>query len=81
MFADRGFYLAVISDVNAFGAFDYNFDSGEITPKADYDGVNVIFNLPIDKKKANPEKAQQFLDELYKGDYEGEMKRIREAAQ
>ena len=81
-FADRGVYLAVSSssfyDVKAF---DYNFDSSEIPPKADYDGVNVIFDLPLNKTKADPEKAQQFLDEFYKGDYEGEMKRIREAVQ
>lgn len=62
MFADRGVYLCVSSttfyNINAFA---YNNDTGEITPNPDYDGVNVLFDLPIDKSKADPEKAEQFL--------------------
>lgn len=82
MFADRGVYLAVSSsafyDINAF---EYNFESGKITPKADYNGVNVIFDLPLDKTKADPEKAQRLLDEIYGGNYEEEVKKTKEAAQ
>lgn len=77
MFADRDIYLAVSSstfyDINAF-AFD--FETGEISPNPDYQGVNVLFTLPIDKKKADPEKAQQFLNERYDGDYKKEMRKI-----
>ncbi|SNS05618.1 hypothetical protein SAMN05446037_1003174 [Anaerovirgula multivorans] len=50
-------------------AFDFNFQSGEISPNPDFHGVNVLFDLPLDKAKADPEKVQRFLDERYNGDY------------
>lgn len=69
IFADRGLYLAVISstfyDVNAF---DYDESTGTLTPKEDYPGVNVLFNLPIDSSKANPTAAEAYLRELYQGE-------------
>ncbi len=82
MFADRGVYLAISSSTFYDNkAFDYDFTSGEITPNPDYDGVNVIFDLPLDKSKADPEKVHQFLEEVYgTADYEAEMKKIEEAA-
>lgn len=81
MFADRGVYLAISSSTFYDNkAFDYDFTSGEITPNPDYDGVNVIFDLPLDKSKADPEKVHRFLEELYgTADYEAEMKRVEEA--
>lgn len=67
MFADRGIYLCISSsnfyDINAFV---YNSKSGEIRSNPEYDGVNVLFDLPIDKTKADPKKAQEFLNkEVY----------------
>lgn len=66
MFADRGIYLSVIN--GAFinnKTFNYNEKTGEISPKADYEGVNVLFDLPLDKKKADHEKAEKYLKELF----------------
>lgn len=75
MFADKGLYLAVSSsDFYDINAFTFDFQSGEVSPNPDYEGVNVLFDLPIDKAKADPEKARQFLEELYGKDYKKEMK-------
>ncbi|MDF2987872.1 MAG: hypothetical protein K0R50_3382, partial [Eubacterium sp.] len=71
MFADRGLYLSVSS-----GAFldnkPYRIDgqTGEITPNEGFDGVNVLFDLPIDVKKADHDKADKYLKELF-GDTAG----------
>ncbi len=67
MFADRGLYLAIsTSSFYDINAFDYNEATGEITPKADYEGANVIFDLPLDPKKADHEKAEAYLKNLLK---------------
>jgi len=65
MFADRGLYLCV-STTNFFdiNAFQYDEKTGEITPKSDFDGVNVLFDLPLDIKKADHDKAEKYLKEL-----------------
>lgn len=66
IFADRGLYIGVISntfyDINA-----YNFDSetGEISPNADYKGVNLLFDLPIDPSKGDYEKAEKYIQTLF----------------
>lgn len=65
MFADRGLYLGVASttfyDVNAY---KFDLKTGEITPNADYEGVNILFDLPIDPSKGNHEKAEKYLQKL-----------------
>lgn len=65
IFADKGLYLCVSStnfyDVNAYS---YNEETGEIAPKQEFDGVNVLFELPIDKSKGNPEKADAYVKEM-----------------
>ncbi|AOT70625.1 DUF4179 domain-containing protein [Geosporobacter ferrireducens] len=77
MFADRGLYLAVSSSTfYDTEAFVFDFQTGEISPNPDYKGVNVLFDLPIDKTKADPQKSQQFLEDRYGGDYKKEMKQI-----
>ncbi len=66
MFADRGIYLAIISN-NSFytiDAFDYDETTGELSPKADYQGANILFDLPLDVTKADYEKAEQYLQKL-----------------
>ncbi len=62
MFADKGLYLCV-SDTESFSkdAFDYSDETGEISPRADYKGVNALFKLPIDPSKADPAKAVEYL--------------------
>jgi hypothetical protein len=66
MFADRGLSLIVSStDFYSIEAFDYNEGTGLVTPKTDFDGVNVIFDLPLDVAHADYEKAQEYLDTLW----------------
>lgn len=65
IFADRGVYLAVCSDnfINN-QTFTYNEETGVISPKADAKGFSVVFDLPLDKSKADPAKAEAYLQEL-----------------
>lgn len=70
IFADRGLQLCIISN-SAFyttEAFDYNEETGKVTPKAEYDGANLLFDLPLDPSKADPEAAQTYLDTLWEQD-------------
>jgi len=68
MFADRGVYLAVSSGGSFFSkeAFAYDEQTGEIAPNGDYPGAAVLFDLPLDKAKADPAKADAYLRELLK---------------
>ena len=61
MFADKGLYFAINTGLFfSIDAFIYNEQTGEITANKDYDGASVIFDLPIDKKYADPAKAEQY---------------------
>jgi hypothetical protein len=68
MFADRGVYLAVSSGSSFFRkeAFKYDERTGEIIPNGDYSGAALLFDLPLDKAKADPAKAESYLRELLK---------------
>ncbi|MEH2943748.1 hypothetical protein VSQ32_12980 [Lachnospiraceae bacterium KK002] len=65
IFADRTLYLAVSSG-SLYDSNAYQFDetTGEITRTEHYDGVNALFHLPLDEKKADPEKADAYIREL-----------------
>lgn len=64
-FADRGVYLAIsTSSFYDTNAFHYDEKTGEITPNENYDGANALFELPLDASKANPEEAEQYLQQL-----------------
>jgi RNA polymerase sigma-70 factor (ECF subfamily) len=65
IFADRGLYFAV-ADVMTFDNRTFLFDevSGEISYNPDYEGASAIFDLPLDKSLADPEKAEKFLNGL-----------------
>lgn len=67
MFADRGVYMAMSSGSPFYNteAFDYNESTGEVSPRTDYDGASLLFDLPLDKAKADPEKADAYLQELW----------------
>jgi hypothetical protein len=66
MFADRGLTFIVSSthfyDINAY---TYDEGTGLVTPNPDFDGVNLMFDLPLDTSKADHEKAQEYLDNLW----------------
>lgn len=72
MFADRGLELCVIGNSFSYDieAFTYNEQTGEITPNEAYEGTNVVFNLPIDASKADPEAAETYLQEIFAEDEE-----------
>lgn len=63
IFADRPVVLCVATDSPGFSAlaFAYDADTGAITPQADYAGVNLVFDLPLDAAKADPQAAQDFV--------------------
>lgn len=66
-FADREVYMAVLSE--AFYNRDaYNFDNntGMISVNEDYEGTNILFKMNLDKSKANPEKAQAYIESINK---------------
>lgn len=64
MFADRGVYLSVSEGAPSSEAYQYNEETGEITRNESYEGVNALFNLPIDVSKADAKAAEQYLKEL-----------------
>lgn len=61
-FADRQVYLAVLGEAFINNA-SYQMDetTGVITPSPSYEGCNILFTLPLDPQKADPEKAAQIL--------------------
>lgn len=65
MFADRGLYLAVSSS-RFYDADAYLYDeaTGEIRPNPAYGGVNALFELPLDPAKADPVRAEAYLQQL-----------------
>lgn len=73
MFADRGVYICVSTsgfyDINAFR---YDEKTGVVSPSDDYDGVNVLFDLPLDKARADHQKAEQYLKNIYGDNIEAE---------
>ena len=66
-FADRQLYLC-ISDTTFYDtdAYDYDEKSGIITRNMDYDGTNLLFDLPIESSRANAALAENYLKELEK---------------
>lgn len=64
IFADRGLYISVVDGAPCPDAYQYNEKTGEITRNESYKGINALFNLPIDKSKADPEAAQKRLKEM-----------------
>lgn len=65
MFADRGVYLGVNTGSSYDSqAFIFDEQSGKLKANPDFDGSSVVFDLPLDLKLANPEKARQYLDTM-----------------
>lgn len=65
LFADRKLYLCIMdSTFYRKNAYIYNEADGTITPNEDYEGVNVLFDLPIDASRADAKKAQEYLKRL-----------------
>ncbi len=67
MFADRQVYLCV-NDGSFYNneAYLYNETSGSIKRNEEYQGVNALFILPLDKSKADKEAADKYVKEFEK---------------
>ena len=69
IFADRELYLCVSSTTfYSKEAYNYNEETGDISPNLEFDGINILFDLPLDPSKADPEKAEKYLQDLYSDD-------------
>lgn len=65
-FADHTIYLGVFDEMKTVfnEAFTYNKETGAISRNESYHGLNALFTLPIDKAKADPEKAAEILKDI-----------------
>ncbi len=72
MFADRQVYLCV-NDGSFYNNEAYLYDeaSGSIGRNEDYQGVNALFTLPLDKSKADKEAAEKYVKE-FEAEWNGE---------
>ena len=71
MFADRGIYVGVNSGNSYDGAaYVYDGSTGNLSRNPDYQGVNALFQLPMDESRANPEAAARYLEDLAKAQNE-----------
>lgn len=65
MFADREIYVGINSGMFYDArAYCYDETSGKLTRNESYEGLNVLFTLPMDKSKANPEAAKEYLSRM-----------------
>ncbi len=60
-FAANQLYLSVSDGAPTIGAYLFDEQSGEITANPDHEGVNVLFNLPIDPSKADSTRVEEYL--------------------
>lgn len=65
IFADHGLYLCV-SEGMFYNTEAYCYDklTGKISRNEKYEGLNALFDLPVDISKANPEKAAEYIADL-----------------
>lgn len=64
IFADRDVVLCVSTGGPFYNteAFRFDADTGAVTADPDYAGVNLVFDLPLDESKADPDAAQALID-------------------
>lgn len=64
-FADRNLHLCVIDEIfYDTNAYYYEETTGEIARNENYDGINLLFDLPIDPTRADEAAAAEYLKEL-----------------
>lgn len=63
IFADRTVYIAAYEGFTPMDALTM-MEDGTITYKDDYIGFKAIFELPLDKSKANPEAVKELLSQM-----------------
>lgn len=65
IFADKGVYLGVSSGICPDrDAFIYDHKTGVLAVNQEYGGISILFDLPLDRSLADPEKAQHCLEVL-----------------
>lgn len=65
MFADRGAYLCVSTSMSYdINAYNYDEKTGDITRNNNYDGLNALFELPLDKSRADRNEADKYIKEI-----------------
>lgn len=63
LFAERGVYLGVSSSMfYKEDAYIWNEEDGTMIPNSEYKGVNALFEIPLDPKKADPDAAAEYLE-------------------
>jgi len=66
IFADRGLYFVVCTGTfYNRDAFIWNEQTGDIEANPNFNGSSAVFDLPLDKKLADPVKAEQYLKDLF----------------
>ncbi len=60
-FAAEKLYLSVSDAVPSIDLYFFDQQSGEITENQDYEGVNLLFDLPIDPARADSAKVDEYL--------------------
>lgn len=66
-FANKTIYLGVLEgDFYDNQAYCYDEESGKITPNKEFEGLNALFTLPIDKSKADENAVKEFESKMIK---------------
>ena len=66
IFADKTVYLWVSSGIQEhYAAINYDMDTGEMSAKEEYEGLNVLFTLPLNPENADPEQVRQLIYAIY----------------
>ena len=79
IFADRKNYICVTNTVfYENNAFIYNEDTGEISINTKYTGMNLLFDLHLNKNKADKEAAEKYLEGINKTLYDGSTDKLTE---
>jgi len=64
VFADVGVYLHVSEGFPGSGVIMFDEETGDLSLNPEFDGINLLFNLPLDKSLADPVKAQEYIERL-----------------
>jgi len=70
VFSDRGLYIAVMDEFDIINAYKFNAETGEISRNTAYEGINALFDLPIDPSKGNYKEAEKYIQTLLSDDEE-----------
>lgn len=64
IFADKGVYVGVVDGAPSSSSYQFDEESGEISSKPDYSGTNLLFELDLDKSKADSQQAEKLLKQI-----------------